>query len=77
MDTTEVLRAVLDAELERVAVFGFYDPDVVEQMIAAGVGATVTVELGGKLPMPALTEQSQPLTVTGDCLLYTSDAPDE
>ena len=72
MDTTEVLRALLDAELERVAVFGFYDPDVVEQMIAAGVGATVTVELGGKLPMPALTEQSQPLTVTGEVKLISN-----
>ena len=72
MDTTEVLRAVLDAELERVAVFGFYDPDVVEQMIAAGVGATVTVELGGKLPMPALAEQSQPLTVTGEVKLISN-----
>ena len=72
MDTTEVLRALLNAELERVAVFGFYDPDVVEQMIAAGVGATVTVELGGKLPMPALTEQSQPLTVTGEVKLISN-----
>merc|ERR1712185_94044 len=52
MDTTEVLSAVLDAALERVAVFGFYDPEVVEQMAAAGVGTTVTVELGCKLPMP-------------------------
>ena len=50
MDTTEVLSAVLDAGLERVAVFGFFDPDVVEQMAAAGVGVPVTVELGGKLP---------------------------
>ena len=72
MDTTEVLRAVLDAELERVAVFGFYDPDVVNQMTAAGVGATVTVELGGKLPMPALTQQSQPLTVTGEVKLISN-----
>ena len=72
MDTTEVLRALLDAELERVAVFGFYDPDVVEEMIAAGVGATVTVELGGKLPMPALTEQSQPLTMTGEVKLISN-----
>ena len=50
MDTTEVLRAVLDAGLERVAVFGIFDPDVVEEMAAAGVGASVTVALGGKLP---------------------------
>ena len=47
MDTTEVLSAILEAGLQRVAVFGFYDPDIVDQMAAAGVGATVTVDLGG------------------------------
>jgi len=72
MDTTEVLRAILDAGLEDVAVFGFYDPDVVEQMIAAGVGAQVTVELGGKLHMPALEEQSSPITLTGEVKLIAN-----
>jgi len=72
MDTTEVLAAVLDAGLEDVAVFGFYDPEVVAQMAAAGVGATVTVELGGKLPMPALEEQSQPLKLTGEVKLLSN-----
>ena len=71
MDTT-VLRAVLDAGLERVAVFGIFDPDVVEEMAAAGVGASVTVALGGKLPMPALTEQSRPLTITGEVKLISN-----
>jgi microcystin degradation protein MlrC len=65
MDTTEVLAAVLDAGLEDVAVFGFYDPEVVSQMEQAGVGNEVTVQLGGKLPMPALAEQSQSLELTG------------
>lgn len=72
MDTTEVLSAVLEAGLERVAVFGFYDPEVVEQMAEAGVGEIVTIDLGGKLPMPALTEQSQPLTVTGEVRLISN-----
>ena len=65
MDTTEVLAAVLEAGLEDVAVFGFYDPEVVSQMEQAGVGNEVTVRLGGKLPMPALAEQSRPLELTG------------
>lgn len=65
MDTTEVLAAVLNAGLEDVAVFGFYDPEVVRQMEQAGIGNDVTVQLGGKLPMPALAEQSQPLELTG------------
>ena len=65
MDTTEVLAAVLEAGLEDVAVFGFYDPDVVRQMEQAGVGNTVTVQLGGKQPMPVLAEQSRPIELTG------------
>lgn len=65
MDTTEVLAAVLEAGLEDVAMFGIYDPAAVRELEAAGVGAQVTVSLGGKLPMPALAEQSAPLVVTG------------
>ncbi len=65
MDTTEVLAEILRQDLDDVAVFGFYDPGAVAQMIAAGVGAEVTIRLGGKLPMPALAGQSRPLTVRG------------
>ena len=72
MDTTEVLAAILEANLSDVAVFGFYDPDVVQQMIEAGVGAEVQVELGGKLPMPALARQSQPLSLAGEVKLISN-----
>ncbi len=72
MDTTEVLAAVLAADLHDVAVFGFYDPDVVTHMMAAGIGAEVTVQLGGKLDMPALQQQSQPLTLTGEVKLLSN-----
>jgi microcystin degradation protein MlrC len=65
MDTTEVLAEVLRQGLDGIVVFGFYDPPVVEQMAAAGVGNDVTVQLGGKLPMPALARQSKPITVSG------------
>lgn len=65
MDTTEVLAEILRQGLEDVAVFGFYDPAVVAQMVAAGVGNEISVSLGGKLPMPALEEQSKPLDLTG------------
>ena len=69
MDTTEVLEAILASDLEDVAVFGFYDPDVVTQMVQAGVGARITVSLGGKLHMPALEKQSTPLSITGEVKL--------
>ena len=72
MDTTEVLRAILDAGLRDVAVFGFYDPDAVQTMIDAGVGTEVTVNLGAKLPMPALAQNSTPLEVTGEVRLISN-----
>jgi microcystin degradation protein MlrC len=71
MDTTEVLAAILDRGLNDVAVFGFYDPEVVDAMEAAGVGNTVNVQLGGKLPMPALAIQSKPIELTGTVKLLS------
>jgi len=65
MDTTEVLAAVIEAGLDDAAFFAIYDPDAVAAMAAAGVGRDVTLTLGGKLNMPALAEQSRPLSVTG------------
>ena len=74
MDTTEVLRAILERGLEDVAAFGIFDPAAVQQMAAAGVGAEVTVSLGGKFQMDALSEQSSPLTVTGRVRLLSDGA---
>jgi microcystin degradation protein MlrC len=71
MDTTEVLAEILAQGLEDVAVFGFYDPEAVAAMEAAGVGAEVTVSLGGKLAMPALAAQSAPLKLTGRVKLFS------
>ena len=66
MDTMAVLGAILEAGLEDVAAFAVYDPQAVEQMKRAGVGARVTIPLGGKLEMPALGLQGKPLRVTGN-----------
>jgi microcystin degradation protein MlrC len=65
MDTMTVLGAILDAGLEDVAAFAIYDPQAVQRMIAAGIGATVTLSLGGKLDMPAIGLRGQPREVTG------------
>lgn len=47
-DGTHLLRAMLDAGLEK-ACFGFiYDPQAVEIAHQAGAGATIEIELGGK-----------------------------
>jgi microcystin degradation protein MlrC len=65
MDTTDVLREVLRQELDDVAVCAIYDPEAVDAMVAAGVGNTVTLSLGGKLPMPALSRISKPVEIQG------------
>jgi microcystin degradation protein MlrC len=47
------------------AAFAIFDPAAVQQMIAAGVGSTVTLSLGGKLDMPGIGLKGSPRTVTG------------
>ena len=59
MDTMSVLGAMLDAGLTDAAAFAIYDPAAVQQMMAAGIGATVTLPLGGKLDMPRLTRSER------------------
>ncbi|HSW21983.1 MAG TPA: M81 family metallopeptidase, partial [Burkholderiaceae bacterium] len=65
MDTMTVLGAILDAGLDEVAAFAIFDPQAVQQMITAGVGAPVTLSLGGKLDMPAVRLKGEPRTVGG------------
>ena len=65
MDTTVVLAGILSQGLENVAAFAIYDPDAVQQMVAAGEGAEVTLEIGGKIAMPTVAAPSPPLAITG------------
>jgi microcystin degradation protein MlrC len=65
MDTMTVLGAMLDARLEDAAAFAIYDPQAVQHMMAAGIGAEVTLALGGKLDMPTIGLRGQPREVRG------------
>jgi microcystin degradation protein MlrC len=65
MDTMTVLGAILDAGLEDVAAFAIFDPEAALAMETAGIGAEITLSLGGKLDMPAIGLKGQPRTVTG------------
>jgi microcystin degradation protein MlrC len=65
MDTTVVLGEILKAGLDNVAAFAIFDPGVVQQAIAAGIGASVTLSVGGKLAMPQIPGESPPLTLAG------------
>jgi microcystin degradation protein MlrC len=47
-DATHVLRAFIDAELQDACFAMIKDPETVQQAIAAGVGSTIDVRLGGK-----------------------------
>jgi microcystin degradation protein MlrC len=65
MDTTVVLAAILREGLDNVAAFAVFDPEAVQQAIAAGIGSRITLSIGGKIKMPAIPGDSPPLTVTG------------
>ena len=65
-DTVDVLRAALDAGFEGIVVGPTCDPAAVTRMIAAGVGAQVTLAVGGKTPMPKIGVLApEPLMLTG------------
>jgi microcystin degradation protein MlrC len=51
--------------LSDMAVGPIWDPASVREMVAAGIGAEVSLKLGGRTSMPALGLQGRPLEVTG------------
>ncbi len=65
MDTTAVLAEVLRQGLQDVVFYALHDPESVRAAIAAGVGAEVTLDVGGKAPMPSIGAPAAPLRVTG------------
>jgi len=64
-DVMEVLEETIRQGLTDVVAGPFWDPAAVAQMAAAGVGAEVTLLLGGKTDMPALKLKGKPLKVSG------------
>ncbi len=65
-DTMDVLAECLRQGLVNIGVGPICDPQAVAQLIAAGAGKTVTVELGNKLPMPKIGLAARtPLRLTG------------
>jgi microcystin degradation protein MlrC len=65
MDTTVVLAEVLRQGLENAVFYAIYDPQSAEMAAQAGIGANVTLKLGGRAKMPALREESHPIEVSG------------
>jgi microcystin degradation protein MlrC len=70
-DVMTVIEEVLRQGLEDVAVGAVWDPAAVQAMQAAGIGRTVTLQLGGKTDMPSIGLAGRPLTVTGKVKLLS------
>ena len=64
-DVMETVAEALSQGLTNMAVGPIWDPESVAQMIEAGVGSEVLVQLGGKTGMPALGLKGKPLEVRG------------
>ncbi|HEX3917647.1 MAG TPA: M81 family metallopeptidase [Caulobacteraceae bacterium] len=73
-DVMSVIEEAIRQELDDACAGPICDPACVVQMIAAGVGAEVTLELGGKVDMPAMGLAGKPLKVTGRVRAITDGA---
>jgi microcystin degradation protein MlrC len=73
-DVMTVIEEVLRQGLDDVAVAAVYDPGAIAAMQQAGIGATVTLRLGGKTDMPSINRTGQPLEVTGTVKTLTNGA---
>jgi microcystin degradation protein MlrC len=64
-DSMDVLQAALAEGLSDIAVGPLCDPEAVAELLAAGVGAQVTVRLGNKVPLTQLNVAKEPVALTG------------
>jgi microcystin degradation protein MlrC len=64
-DVMSVVEEAMRQELEDVVAGPIWDPANVARLIEAGIGTSVTVDLGGKVDMPELGLKGRPLRVTG------------
>ncbi|MBL8700390.1 MAG: M81 family metallopeptidase [Alphaproteobacteria bacterium] len=64
-DVMTVIAEVLRQDLPDVAVATVFDPDAVQAMRAAGLGARIALDLGGRAAMPSIGGRPAPLRVTG------------
>jgi microcystin degradation protein MlrC len=64
-DVMATLEAVINGGFSDVCAGPIWDPSAVAQMVAAGVGANITLMLGGKTDFPAIGLEGRPLEITG------------
>ncbi len=64
-DVMTVIAEVMRQQLDDVAVAAVWDPEAARIMREAGLGAEVTLQLGGRTDMPSIGLRGQPFSVTG------------
>lgn len=64
-DGMAVIEEALRCGLDDLLAGPICDPEAVDAMIGAGVGATVELDIGGKVDMPALGLEGHPLRLSG------------
>ncbi len=64
-DSMDVIEKALDQGLTGILAGPIVDPEAVAKMVEAGVGATVTLAVGGKSAIPALRTPLRPMRLTG------------
>lgn len=64
-DTMDVLQAALQHGLQDIAVGPLCDAQAVAAMVEAGVGASINIALGNKVPLVQLGIVKQPMQLTG------------
>jgi microcystin degradation protein MlrC len=65
MDDMTVVREIVAQGLSDVAVGPVWDPETLDQMRAAGIGAVIDVNVGGKTNSPAVGIVGEPLPLRG------------
>lgn len=65
VDTMAVYREILRQELDNVIAGPVWDPQAVAEMIMRGVGAEVSIDIGGKTDLAAIGKQGEPLRISG------------
>ena len=64
-DVMAVFGEALSQGLDDVVAGPFCDPGAAASLVDAGVGAEITIELGGKVDMPAIDLAGEPMMLTG------------
>ena len=64
-DVMRVVEEILRQNLDDVAIAPIRDPQAVAQMVEAGIGNNINLEIGGKTNMPAIGLSGRPLRLSG------------